>query len=296
MKKIKASRGDKIFNFFNYLILGLALVVVLYPLYFVVIASISDPNEVINGHVFLHPVQVTFDGYKRIFRDSSIMFGYANSILYTVAATVIGVAATMMVAYPMSKNDFSGRKLITLFVFIPMYFSGGLIPTYLHMKNMGLLGSRWSVILMGCVSTYNIIVATSFLKSNIPNELEEAAALDGCSHFRFFFTIVPHLSKAIMAVLVLYYGVEHWNDYFNAMIYLKDSKQYPLQLVLRTILLQTQNSSAMIEDVTLVDEMMRITEQIKYGVILVASLPMLIIYPFLQKYFVKGVMIGSLKG
>ena len=296
MNKIKSSKEDKIFSFFNYLILGLVLIVVIYPLYFVVIASISDPNEVINGNVFLLPKQVSLDGYLRIFKDANILTGYANSMLYTVVATVIGVVVTMMIAYPLSKEDFSGKKLITLFIFIPMYFSGGLIPTYLHMKNIGLLGSRWAVILIGCISTYNIIVTTSFLKANVPKELEEAAMLDGCSHFRFFFTIVPYLSKAVMAVLVLYYGVGHWNDYFNAMIYLKDSSQYPLQLILRTILLQAQNSSAMLEDVTMMDEMMRITEQIKYGVIIVASLPMLILYPFLQKYFVKGVMIGSLKG
>lgn len=296
MNKIKTSKEDRIFNFIVYTVLGLALLVVLYPLYFVVIASFSDPNEVINGKVFLLPKGITFDGYARVFRDARIWTGYMNSVIYTVAGTAIGVMATMMIAYPLSMNKFSGKRWITVFIFIPMYFGGGLIPTYLLMKSLGLLGTRLAVILMGCISTYNIIICMSFLKANIPSDLEEAAELDGCSHFRFFFSMVMPLSKAVMAVLILYYGVGHWNDYFNAMIYLKDSSQYPLQLILRSILLQAQNSSAMIDDITMAEELMRITEQIKYGVIIVASVPMLILYPFLQKYFVKGVMIGSLKG
>lgn len=296
MNKIKLSREDKIFDLITYIILGLILVTVVYPLYFVVIASISEPTEVINGNVILLPKQMAMTGYERVFRDSKIITGYINSIIYTVGATSLGVLITMMIAYPLSRSEFSGKGWITLLIFIPMYFGGGLIPTYLQMKAYGLLGSRWSVILMGCISTYNIIIARTFLKSNIPKELIEAGKLDGCSDFKFFFTIVPHLSGALIAVLVLYYGVGHWNDYFNAMIYLKGEDQYPLQLVLRTILLQTQNATTMMDDLKMVDELMRAAEQIKYAVIIVASLPMLILYPFLQKYFVKGVMIGSVKG
>lgn len=296
MKTIRRSRGDLIFDTINYLILGLLLLIILYPIYFVVIASISNPQDVVSGNVTLLPKNMTFDGYLRIFKDSSIWRGYANTIYYTVVGTALNVILTMMIAFPLSRTYFSGRKVITIILMITMYFSGGLIPQYLLVKNLGLRDTALSMIILGAVSVFNVIIARSFLEANISPELEDAASIDGCSPLRFFISMVLPLSKAVIAVLVLYYGVAHWNDYFNAMIYLNNSEKYPLQLILRSILLQSQNMSAMTDDITMIQESQAIAEQIKYGVIIVASVPMLILYPFLQRYFIQGVMIGSIKG
>ena len=295
-KSNRQSAFDIGFDVVSTLLLIIALLIVLYPLYFVLIASISDANSISLGKVILLPKNIDFVGYRRILQDNRIMNGYVNSILYTVASTVIGTMTTILAGYSFSRTDLVGRKALMMVYVFTMYFSGGLIPTYLVVKDVGLLGSPWAVILMGAISVYNIIIARSFFSSSIPVDLYEAAQLDGCSNRRFFISIVVPLSKSIIAVIALYYAVAQWNGYFNALIYLSKQNQYPLQMVLREILLSSQSVQADVTDVDAIQEMQRIAATIKYGVIVVASLPMLMLYPFIQKYFVKGVMIGSVKG
>lgn len=296
MRKMKISKDDIIFDTINYILLSCVLIIVLYPLYFIVIASISDPTAVSNGQLKFLPIDITFEGYKRIFQDRLILSGYKNTIKYTVVGTTINIFLTMMTAYPLSRKDFSGRKALMIFLMITMYFNGGLIPTYLIVKHLGLINNWLIMVLKGAVSVYNIIIARSFLQSSIPEELYEAAVIDGCSHIKFFTRVVLPLSKAIIAVLVLFYGIVHWNEFFTALIYLRDEKLYPLQLILRSILLENQMQDAMMNNIDDINNQQYIADLIKYGMIIVASLPLLILYPFLQKYFVKGVMIGSVKG
>ncbi|NLL71046.1 MAG: carbohydrate ABC transporter permease [Epulopiscium sp.] len=293
---IKRSKEDLIFDIINYTVLTLALFVVAYPLYFIVIASISDPDAVNNGLVWLLPVGITGEGYERIFQDSRIWLGYKNTFIYTIVGTLINITLTMMIAYPLSRKDFSGKKFLMIFLMITMYFNGGLIPTYLVVKDLHLNNSWWVMVILGAVSVYNVIIARTFLQNNIPEELYEAASIDGCSHFVFFIKMVLPLSKAIIAVLTLYYGIGHWNEFMRALIYLRDEKLYPLQIILRSILVQNMSQDPMMGDVENAVEMARIGELIKYGVIIVASVPVLLLYPLLQKYFVQGVMIGSVKG
>ena len=295
-KSNRQSAFDIGFDVVSTLLLIVALLIVLYPLYFVLIASISDANSISLGKVILLPKNIDFVGYRRILQDNRIMNGYVNSILYTMASTVIGTITTILAGYSFSRTDLVGRKALMMVYVFTMYFTGGLIPTYLVVKDVGLLGSPWAVILMGAISVYNIIIARSFFSSSIPVDLYEAAQLDGCSNGRFFISIVVPLSKSIIAVIALYYAVAQWNGYFNALIYLNKQSQYPLQMVLREILLSSQSVQADVTDVDAIQEMQRIAATIKYGVIVVASLPMLMLYPFIQKYFVKGVMIGSVKG
>lgn len=296
MRKMKISKDDIIFDTINYILLSCVLIIVLYPLYFIVIASISDPTAVSNGQLKFLPIDITFEGYKRIFQDRLILSGYKNTIKYTVIGTTINIFLTMMTAYPLSRKDFSGRRALMIFLMITMYFNGGLIPTYLIVKHLGLINNWLIMVLKGAVSVYNIIIARSFLQSSIPEELYEAAVIDGCSHIKFFTRVVLPLSKAIIAVLVLFYGIVHWNEFFTALIYLRDEKLYPLQLILRSILLENQMQDAMMNNIDDINNQQYIADLIKYGMIIVASLPLLILYPFLQKYFVKGVMIGSVKG
>lgn len=296
MRKMKISKDDIIFDTINYILLSCVLIIVLYPLYFIVIASISDPTAVSNGQLKFLPIDITFEGYKRIFQDRLILSGYKNTIKYTVVGTTINIFLTMMTAYPLSRKDFSGRRALMIFLMITMYFNGGLIPTYLIVKHLGLINNWLIMVLKGAVSVYNIIIARSFLQSSIPEELYEAAVIDGCSHIKFFTRVVLPLSKAIIAVLVLFYGIVHWNEFFTALIYLRDEKLYPLQLILRSILLENQMQDAMMNNIDDINNQQYIADLIKYGMIIVASLPLLILYPFLQKYFVKGVMIGSVKG
>lgn len=294
---IKRTREDLVFDIVVYIFLSLAFLVVAYPLYFVVIASFSDPNSVLNGEVVLLPRNITFVGYGRILQDTSIWTGYRNTIIYTVIATTLNIILTMTIGYPLSRKKFSGRKIIMVILMITMYFNGGLIPTYLLIQKMNLYNTWLIMILMGAVSVYNIIITRSFLEANIPDELEEAASIDGCSPIIFFFKMVMPLSKAIIAVLVLYYGIGHWNDFMTGLIYLSDADKYPLQLILRSILIQSEMAIGLdTGDPRDMEQQMKIAEAIKYGVMIVSSLPVLCLYPFLQKYFVKGVMIGSIKG
>lgn len=268
-----------------------------YPMYFCVIASFSDPTKVMLGDVILLPKDITFDGYERMLQDETIWTGYMNTILYVGVGTFLSVLTTMMIAYPLSRKAFAGRKAVTVILLITMYFSGGMIPSYILVGNLGLRDTRFYMMIAGLISVYNVIVARSFLSMNIPQDLQEAAAMDGCSPIRFFIQMVLPLSKAIMAVLMLYYGVGKWNDYMTALIYLSDEGKFPLALVLKGILITTTSGlSYDTEDPMLMMERMKMAESMKYGVMIVSTLPIMCLYPFLQKYFVKGVMIGSIKG
>lgn len=294
--KIKRNREDFIFDIVSYCILGLLSLVVLYPLYFIVIASFSDPYQVLTGNVILIPKGLNVDSYRRVFSESSIWTGYRNSLLYTVLGTALNVFLTATLAYPLSRRYFSGRKFIMTLILITMFFNGGLIPTYMLVNSLKLRDTIAVMIFLGAVSAYNVIIARTNFESNITSDLEEAASIDGCSQIRFFFTMVLPLSKAIIAVLVLYYAVGHWNDYMRGLIYLTDPKRYPLQLVIRSILLTSRIIDFENVNVEEINRQMRLAEGMKYGVIIVSSVPVLLIYPFIQKYFVKGVMIGSVKG
>jgi putative aldouronate transport system permease protein len=292
----RKSKEDKVFDIINFFLVAIILLLVVYPLYFIVIASISDPNMIYEGKVWLLPKELTLEGYQRIFGDSKIWLGYKNSIIYTVVGTIVNVSFTLMAAYALSRKDLYGRNVIMFLFLMTMFFSGGLIPTYLVVKNLGLLNTMWALILPKAVAVWNVIVAKTFFESSIPNELLEAARIDGCSDVKFFWKIVLPLSKPIVAVMVLFYAVGHWNSYFDALIYLNNENLYPLQLIFRNILIQNQASTMMISDLDSLAAKQRVSELIKYGVIIVASIPLLIVYPFVQKYFVKGVMIGGIKG
>ncbi|WP_233531224.1 carbohydrate ABC transporter permease [Paenibacillus alkalitolerans] len=292
----RKTKGDLIFDAINYSLLTAGMLLILYPLYFVVIASISDPNRIYSGEVWLYPLGVTFDGYQRIFNDGTIWIGYGNSLLYAAVGTAVSVALTLLAAYPLSRKDFVGRNIFMWFFMFTMFFNGGLIPTYLLIKDLGMINTIWALVIPGAAGVFNIIIVRTFYQSAIPDEMREAAFIDGCSNTKFFLMIVLPLSKPIIAVMVLFHVVGFWNGFFDALIYLNEESKYPLQLVLRNILVQNQVSSNMMIDVDSYAAKLKVTELIKYGVIIVASLPLLILYPFLQRYFVKGVMIGSIKG
>ena len=293
---MRQCRADNIFDVVNVIICIGLLLIFLYPLYFVVIASISDPYAVWNGEVLFWPIGITLDGYREIMTFDTILTGYRNSILYTAGSIALGLVLTISAAYPLSQPDFYMGGLFSKLLLFTMFFSGGLIPSYFIVKGLKLLNTPLACIIPGAVSVTNIIITRTFIKSSIPREQREAAFLDGCSHFMYLIRIVLPLSKAILAVMALYYGVGQWNAYFNAMIYLTDAELYPLQLVLRGILLTTEAKLESGSDPETLMAQQRLGEVIKYGVIVVSALPAMIAYPFVQKNFVKGVMIGSLKG
>lgn len=291
---------DKVFMTVLYVILAFVLIVVIYPLLFVLFASMSDPQYVNSGALLLYPKGFNLLGYQQVFRDQRILIGYGNTIYYTVFGTILAVAINMMGGYALSRDDLPGRGIVmALFVFT-MYFGGGMIPFYLIVRNLHLTNTRTILVLLGGTSVYNMIIARSFFISTIPRELQEAAEIDGCGTGRFFFSIVMPLSKAITAVIVLYCAVGQWNAYFNALIFISDRDKFPLQIFLREILLtaKTYESADVLSTLSGDDlaRMQRMSEVTKYGVIVVSTLPIIALYPFLQKYFVKGVMIGSLKG
>lgn len=297
---IRESRQDRIFNTINYIILTCVFLICLYPLWFIIIASISNPDLVNSGQVWLWPKDVSFDGYKSLFADSGIMRGYFNTILYTVVGTMVNLAVTLPAAYALSRKDFVGRRFFTLMFLFTMFFSGGLIPTFLTVKNLGLYNNPLVMVVLGATSMTNIIISRTFFETNIPNELREAAEIDGCSNTRFFFRIVLPLSTAIIAVMALFFAVNHWNGYFTAMIYVRDKDWQPLQIVMREILMRSEFNAQMLQQGgdtgALAAQEQRIAEQIKYALIVVASLPVMCIYPFVQKHFVKGVTMGAVKG
>lgn len=299
MAVIKESRGDKIFNIVNGVLITLFVLVVLYPLYFVVIASFSNPNLVAAGEVWFYPKSPTLDAYKTVFQNNSIVTGYLNTIFYTVFGTLFNLALTLPAAYALSKRHFVGRNVMMFLITFTMYFSGGMIATYLTVKNLGLLNTRWALIIPAGVSTYNLIVCRTFFANGVPAEVEEAAIIDGCSTFQVFFQIVMPLSKALVGVMALYYGVAHWNSYFTALLYLTNARdKIPLGLVLREILiLNTMKAAAGASvDEELALYYANLANLLKYALIVVSAAPLLIVYPFLQKYFDKGVMLGSVKG
>ncbi|PYI57462.1 carbohydrate ABC transporter permease [Paenibacillus flagellatus] len=290
------STGDKLFDGFVYAALALLCVIVLYPLLFVLSASISSPEAVMRGEVWLWPKGFTWVGYANIFRNDDILTGYINTIVYTLVGTAINLAMSVAAAYPLSRKDLAGRGVISAMMVFTMFFSGGMVPTYLLVKQLGMLNSMWALIIPSAVSVYNVLIMRTFFQNAIPYEMQEAASIDGCSNLGTLVRIVLPLSLPIVAVMVLFYSVGHWNAYFNALMYLTDRDKYPLQLFLREILIQGQ----MQEMLGVGDESHARTvmegEAIKYAVVVVANLPVLLLYPFLQKYFVKGVMIGAVKG
>lgn len=293
--QLSRSRADRVFDACNRLFFVVVLLLVLYPLYFIVIASISDPLSVANGEVWVWPDGFNLDGYRKIFSYDAIWIGYKNAFLYTAVGTLINVALTVTGGYALSRRDLPGRDLMMLAIVFTMFFSGGLIPLYLLVRDMGLLNSMWALVLPNAISAYYLIIVRTYFQTTIPKELLEAAHIDGCSDFKFFSRIVVPLSLPIIAVIALFYAVMHWNAYFNAMIFINDEAKFPLQLVLRKILILNDTGGLMSNPEVYVEQL-RLSELIKFGVIIVASLPVLILYPLLQKYFIKGVMIGSIKG
>jgi len=284
------------FDVIIYIIATLLLLIVLYPLILVVSNSISDPGLVASGKVWLLPKKMNLEGYRAVFGAREIMVGYANTFFYTVVGTIINLIVTLPAGYALTKKTMPGRKFIMTMFMITMYFSGGMIPTFLVINKLGLYNSRWVLLISGAFSVYNCIICRSFFDA-LPKELEESAEIDGCSPPRIFMQIVMPLSKALLGVMVLYFGVGHWNSYFGAMIYILDEDKKPLQLVLRRILVQAQSLATSAEEGGEYASMMMQREQlIRYAVIVVSAAPLMILYPFLQKYFDKGVLIGSVKG
>lgn len=297
-KKRTRIRDDVGFNIVNYTILTVILLIVAYPLIYIVSASFSSTAAVMANRVWLWPVEPSLKGYEAVFNNKDIITGFGNSIFYTLAGTFVNLVVTLAAAYPLSRRDLRPRNFIMLVFSFTMFFAGGMIPSYLLVSNLGMLNTRWSVILPGALNVYNMIIARQFFASNIPTELLEASQLDGCSDFQFIFRVVVPLSGAIVAVLGLFFAVGHWNAYFSALLYIGDRKKYPLQVFLREILIQNTIDASMTGSVSLEDEVVKqgLEDLLKYSLIIVASVPVLIIYPFVQKYFVKGVMIGSIKG
>lgn len=298
---IQESKTDRIFLTIVYLLLFVAFLLVAYPLIYILSASISDPAVVNTGEMWLFPKEVTFEGYRTILQNEAIWRGYLNTIIYTVVGTVINLLVTIPAGYVLSREEFPLKSFFTKVMIITMFVSGGLIPSYILVNDLGLSNTMWALILPGAASVYNIVITRTFFQSTIPEELTEAALMDGASDFKIFSSIVLPLSKPILAVMALFYGVGHWNQYFQALIYIDDRKKYPLQMVLREILVLqdlSSNPSTMMSEETAMylNEQQNLSAIIKYGVMIVATLPIIIVYPFLQKYFVKGVMIGSIKG
>ena len=302
VSRIKLSGADRTLVIINGILLFLFTIIELYPLIFVLSASISDPDAVANGEMILWPVGLDLGGYKFIFDYKAIWSGYANTIFYTVLGTLVNLFLTLPAGYALSRRDLKFRGIFMVFFMITMYFSGGMIPTFLIVKQLGLYNTRMAMLLITGVSTYNLIVCRTFFANTIPWELHEAARIDGANDFRTFARIVLPLSSPIIVVMILYYAVGHWNSYFNALIYLNDKDKWPLQLQLRKILILGEFMKEAIAQGTGnedYDAMLKQIDQInmiKYGIIVVASLPMLIVFPFLQKYFSQGIMIGSVKG
>jgi multiple sugar transport system permease protein/putative aldouronate transport system permease protein len=295
-RRIRESGADRLFNIANYTLLTIFMLLILYPLVYILSASFSDGAAVISGKVVLWPVDFSIEAYKKIFDYSSIWTGYGNTIFYTVVGTVVNVLMTLIAAYPLSRRDLYGRNVIVGLFLFTLFFSGGLIPSYLLVKDLGMLNTRAALIIPQALSVWNLLIATTFFRASIPVELLEAAQLDGSNDFQYFARILLPLSTPLIAVLTLFYAIGHWNQFFTAMIYLSDKALYPLQIILRDILIQSQVDMNMMEDIKSMAARQAMRELLKYALIVVASVPVLIIYPFVQKYFVRGMMLGALKG
>jgi putative aldouronate transport system permease protein len=290
----KFDKGSNIFFYtINTFILLLLAFIVLYPLYFIIIASISDPDAVLAGKVFLYPVSITLSGFSKILEKSDVWKGYLNTIIYTILTVVISLLVTIPAGWALSRKNLLFRKAFMIYFIIPMFFGGGLIPFYNVMSGLHLVNTVWAIILPSVLSVWNLFMTKTFFESSIPNSLIEAAKIDGAGHFRTFITVVVPLAKPIIAVMALYYAIGQWNSYFNAMIFLQNEKLYPLQLVLKEILIATESTVGGSGETIL--EQYRLATQIKYVSVIVSSIPVLMLYPFVQKYFEQGVMIGSLK-
>lgn len=295
-------QGDFRFDVINMIALTILMLIFFYPMYLCLISAISSPEEVFAGRVLLIPKGFNAEGFQRVLQNDSLWRGYLNSIFYTILGTAINLALTMTGAFVLSRKTFALRGVLNWMVLITMFFGGGMIPTYLLVKNLGMLNTVWALVLPGAISTWNLIITRTFIASSIPDELQEAAQIDGCNNARFFVSIVLPNSSTIIAVIGLFYAVDHWLSYWNAMLYITKSEMYPLQLVLRDILLkaevalQNAQSGTDLDGGASIVELLRISESVKYIVVIAGTLPLLIVFPFVEKYFVKGVMIGSVKG
>lgn len=287
---------DRLFYGISGVLLTIVLLLVLYPCIFVLSASVSSGSAVQAGKVILLPVDFDLTGYKTVFNTRNIWLGFGNSMFYTIVGTAINLVVTILAAYPLSRRDLVGRDKIMLFFTFTMFFNGGIITNYLLVSKLGIINTRWALLLPGALNVYNMIIAKTFLQDNIPGELLEAAQIDGCSDFRYLFSIVLPLSKSVLAVMVLFYGVAHWNSYFDAMIYISNRSLQPLTIFLKEILLMGQIDPSTVSDPELAAKLSQIAGVIKYALIVVSMIPVLVLYPFVQKHFVKGVTIGSVKG
>ena len=292
--RIKNSSGDRVFMAGVYILLATFLLVVLLPLLYIVASSFSDPLAVSSGRVTFWPIDFTLEGYQRALSDNSILTGFGNSLIYTVAGTVISVVLTVAVAYPLSRSSLWGRRGITFFLVFTMLFAGGIIPTYLVVQNLGMLDTRWALILPQAIGVWQVIIAVAFFRSSIPDELYEAAQLDGASDLRFLLSVVIPLSKPLLAVIALMYAIAQWNSYFDALLYLRDPGLYPLQLVLRNVLILNQAAPGL--DAAAAMERQQLADLMKYSLIVISTVPVMLVYPFVAKFFNKGILIGAVKG
>jgi putative aldouronate transport system permease protein len=293
-RSISEAKSDKYYYFINNVIMGILAIIIIYPLYFIVIASISNPDAVINGEVFLYPVGISFEGYERLLSETQIWVGYRNTILYTFFGTLLNIIVTIPAGWALSRKDLPYRKFFMWFFIVTMFFGGGLIPFYLLVSKLNLIDTPFALIVPGAVSVWNVFMTKAFYESNIPEELIEASRIDGAGEYKTFISIILPISKPIIAVMVLFYAVGHWNSYFNALIFLQSDNLFPLQLVLRDILIVAESGTGT-GGIDTILEQQRIANLIKYSSIIVSSLPIIILYPFIQKFFEKGFLVGSFK-
>ena len=296
INKIKASRSDLIFDIFNNIFLAIILIAVLYPLIYIFSASISDPVKITSGEVWLWPVGINFRGYTGVLTNRPVLIGYANSFFYATVGTAVNVFLTVLAAYPLSRKEMYGRNVMMFLVTFTMMFSGGLIPTFLLVRSLGMVNTRWAMILPAAIGVWNLIITKIFLQTSIPGELYDSAEIDGAGDIYIFYKIVLPLARPVLAVITLYYAIDHWNSFFNALIYLNRQNLFPLQIPLRNILILNQMDMSMLADVEEMIRRQELMELLKYSLIVVASLPVMLLYPFVQKHFVKGLLIGSVKG
>jgi len=293
---IRNTQGDKVFEIANYILITLGTLIVLYPLYFVIIASISDPNLIYEGKVILIPKNISFEGYKRLIEDKQIWMGYLNTIKYTITGTAINVFLTLTAAFTLSRKGLIMGKFFMYLIVLTMFFNGGLIPNYILVQKLGWIDKMWALIIPVAVGPWNLIIARTFFQSNLPEEICEAASIDGSSHFSLFVQIVLPTSKVLIVILILFYSLNHWNSYLPSLLYIRSAEKYPLQLVLRNILIESEMAASLLAEEDMVSEKLKMADLIKYASIIVAILPIVSLYTFVQKYFVQGVMIGAIKG
>ena len=289
------SMSDKTSDIVLVVATAIIMLIIAYPLYYVIVASVSDPYDVYAGKTFLLPSKFTLEGYKAVFSNSNLLNGFINSVKYTVIGTLYSVITVYITAYPLSKKDLPGRKWISIFFIITMYFGGGLIPTYLLISNLGMLDTIWAILLPGAFSVWNMIIARTYYQG-IPQDLQEAAEIDGANEMVYFFKVLLPVCTPIIATIAMWQFVGMWNSYFDAMIYLNSPSKQPLQLVLRSILIQNQPEPGMVSDMQSTAERAQLAELLKYATIIISSLPLMIMYPFFQKYFDNGIMAGAVKG